>query len=139
MDSIILLSIFGGLFYYGFNSNDNKNNNKNNNKITYTYLIKDMMGNHNISQNEWRKNLRITKDLNGFAIGSDEGYILISNNDPITLCIGTKRISLDTYNISEALNKILQIINKDIIIENISNNEMFIINKLLVLLIYIKI
>jgi hypothetical protein len=133
MAEIIVYTLIAGILITAIKkSNDNSNNKK----ISYNLLIRDLIVNHNMSNLKWNKNIKLTDDLNGIEIGYDNGYLLLSNNNPIILCLANKKISLDTYDTIEARNNILQILNNLIINKlNLNSDELFIINKLLVLLI----
>lgn len=135
MSEIIVFTLIAGIIITFIRNSNDKSNDK---KISYNLLIQDLILNHNMSNLKWNKNIKLTDDLNCIKIGYDKGYLLLSNNDPIILHLENKKISLETYDTNDAHHSILQILNNKLIINklNLITDELFIINKLLILLIH---
>jgi hypothetical protein len=84
------------------------------NKKTFKNLVKDLMDHHGITQSEWKNNLRINKYLDGITIGSDEGFVHLSDAKPIKLYLGKNKIKLNTWNVNEAIEKMKHFLESDI-------------------------
>lgn len=82
-------------------------------KKTYKNLVKDLMDHHGITQTEWKNNLRINKYLDGIIIGSDDGFIHLSDFKPIRLYIGSIKVKLNTWDVNEAINKMKKMLDSD--------------------------
>jgi hypothetical protein len=83
------------------------------NKKTYKNLVKDLMENHGITQTKWKNNLRINKYLDGIIIGSDEGFIHLSDFKPIRLYLGSNKVQLNTWDVKEAIEKMKKMLNSE--------------------------
>jgi hypothetical protein len=111
MFSILLLATVASLIFFNSqskNSLEQKPDNK-----TYKYLVKDLMEHHGITQTTWKNSLKINKDLDGIIIGSDNGFIHLSDLKPIELYIGLNKFELNTWNVNEAIKKIKKILDSD--------------------------
>ncbi len=80
---------------------------------TYKHLVTDLMSHHNIDQLKFNKNIRINKTKDGFGIGSNDGFVHVSDSKPIKLYIGDKNYPLNTYDTNEAVEKIKEMITSD--------------------------
>jgi hypothetical protein len=80
---------------------------------TYKHLVTDLMSHHNIDQLKFNKNIRINKTKDGFGIGSNDGFVHVSDSKPIKLYIGDKKYPLNTYDTNEAVEKIKEMITSD--------------------------
>ena len=80
---------------------------------TYKHLVTDLMSHHNIDQLKFNKNIRISKTKDGFGIGSNDGFVHVSDSKPIKLYIGDKKYPLNTYDTNEAVEKIKEMITSD--------------------------
>lgn len=103
MLSILLLAAVASLIFFKRQSNNK----------TYKYLVKDLMEHHGITQTTWKNNLRINKNLDGIIIGSDSGFIHLSDLKPIELYIGSNKFELNTRDVNKAINKITKILDSD--------------------------
>ena len=119
--NILLLAVVASLIFL--------NNQPNYNKKTYKYLVKDLIDHHGITQTEWKNNLRINKYLNGIDIGSDNGFIHLSDDKPIILYLDSNEIKLNTCNVNEAIKKMNKMLDSKLyndsnkkVITNILNN-----------------
>lgn len=97
---------------------------------SYKNLVKDLMENHGISQTEWKNNLRINKYLDGITIGSDEGFIHLSDAKPIRLYLGKNKIKLNTWSLNEAIDKMKQFLESDVYSESDKKTIKSILNDL---------
>ena len=112
MIPITLLGLLAGFLFF--------NNINNQTKPTFSYktLIKDFIDNHKITMYEWNNNMRITKDKLGFGIGSDDAFVVISDNKPVTLFLDRVEKSLETHDSNEAINKLIEMIKSGELNEN---------------------
>lgn len=112
-----------------YSGHNQKDQTKDPNKKTYKNLVKDLMEHHGITQTEWKNNLRINKYLDGIIIGSDEGFIHLSDFKPIRLYLGSNKVQLNTWDVNEAIEKMKKMLNSELynesdkkIITNILND-----------------
>ena len=98
---------------------------------TYKHLVTDLMSHHNIDQLKFNKNIRINKTKDGFGIGSNDGFIHISDSKPIQLYVGDNKYPLNTYDTNEAVDKMKEMISSDKINQEEKNKITTVLNLLL--------
>lgn len=98
---------------------------------TYKHLVTDLMSHHNIDQLKFNNNIRINKTKDGFGIGSNDGFVHVSDSKPIKLYIGDKKYSLNTYDTNEAVEKMKELIKSDKINQDEKTKITTILNLLL--------
>jgi hypothetical protein len=74
------------------------------------YKPNDLINLPEINENNWTKNLRLTKGKDGLMIGSDNAYITLRDNQPITLTLYQATSSLNTLDVNDAIDKLNQMI-----------------------------
>lgn len=110
------LALVGAIAIFLFrnlDTSDVESNVKNTTNKTYKHLVTDLMSHHNIDQLKFNKNIRINKTKDGFGIGSNDGFVHVSDSKPIKLYIGDKKYPLNTYDTNEAVEKIKEMITSD--------------------------
>jgi len=133
MFNVLLLATVASLIFLNHQPKNNQEiKNKqhtSSNKKTYKNLVKDLMKHHGITQTEWKNNLRINKYLDGIIIGSDDGFIHLSDFKPIILYLGSNKVNLNTWNVNESIEKMKKMLNSELyndsnkkVITNILNN-----------------
>lgn len=139
MFNVLLLATVASLLFLNHqpkNNLDSSNNQEiktdqpnSSNKKTYKNLVKDLMEHHGITQTEWKNNLRINKYLDGIIIGSDDGFIYLSDFKPIILYLGSNKVNLNTCDVNESIKKMKKMLNSELYndsnkktITNILNN-----------------
>ncbi len=118
MFDILLLAAVASLIFLNHKPEQVSIKTLNPNKKTYKNLVKDLMDNYGITQTEWKNNLRINKYLDGIIIGSNNGFIHLSDFTPIRLYIGSKKIKLNTWDINEAILKMKKMLDSEQYIES---------------------
>ncbi len=114
MFNILLLAAVASLIFLNHQpKNDLENPIQEPGKKTYKNLVKDLMEHHGITQTEWKNHLRINKYLDGIIIGSDHGFIHLSDFKPIRLYIGSNKVQLNTWHVNEAIEKMKKMLGSD--------------------------
>lgn len=126
--------LLAAVAFFLFSSDSESTQSKDNNQKSYQGLVKDLMENHGMTQSGWKDNIRINRDLDGFAIGSDDGFILLSDKKPIKIYINKVKTRLNTFDTNEAVEKMKLMLNSS----DYTNENKAIINKILNLLLKYK-
>jgi hypothetical protein len=128
------LALMGAIALFLFrnlDTSDVESNVKNTTNKTYKHLVTDLMSHHNINQLNFNKNIRINKTKDGFGIGSNDGFVHVSDSKPIKLYIGDKKYPLNTYDTNEAVNKMKEMISSDKINQEEKNKITTVLNLLM--------
>jgi hypothetical protein len=128
------LALIGAIALFLFRNLDTSDvgsNVKNTTNKTYKHLVTDLMSHHNIDQLKFNKNIRINKTKDGFGIGSNDGFVHVSDSKPIKLYVGKNKYPLNTYDTNEAVEKIKEMISSDKINQEEKNKITTVLNLLL--------
>ncbi len=114
---LILAAIASILFINNQSTNPtnptNSTNPTNPTSSTYKYLVKDLMENHNLSQTNWKNNIKINQNMDGLLIGSEDCFISLADNKPIEIVLNQNKINLNTSDTNKAIQQINLLINSN--------------------------
>jgi hypothetical protein len=109
MLNILLLATVASILFMNHNSKNIIKTQK-----TYKMLIKDLMEHHDVTHTHWKDNLKINNCSDGIMIGSDNGFVHLSDSNTIKLHFGKNKIDLDTSNVNESIDKIKEMLKSEV-------------------------